>query len=170
MSTDINQITINEESEDYIGGLLKRGDSIDGYVIKDKISTSSGEAEIYYCEKDSKTYILKYYFNKTIFSDLEEKLKSLNHKNVMKVYACGKDKKRGKSGNNKRYSYEIDEFCQGESLANSKLPLTEEEAFELLKQINEGLNEIHKAGIIHRDIKAENIYYKNAEKKRSCNR
>lgn len=65
----------------------------------------------------------------------------------------------------KNHSYEIDEYYDGGDLADS-LPLSsEEEAFKIIAQINDGLNEIHKKGIIHKDIKAENIYFKDSSKK-----
>lgn len=151
----MNTNTNNINSLNSLNGLLNAGDVIDGYVINKKINTSSGEAELYLCEKDSKRYVLKYYYDRTIFSDLEGKLKSLNHQNVLKVFAAGK---------NKGYYYEIDEYCQGDNLANANLPLSESKAFEVLKQINEGLHAIHSAGIIHRDIKAENIFYRDASR------
>ena len=153
MSTDI---VLNEESENYIGGLLNSGEKINGYTIIGKLDTSSGEGEIYYCEKDSKRYILKYYYRKNIFSDLQKNLKSINHKNVMKILDAGTYKK---------HSYEIDEYYDGGTLVDIQLPLSEKEVFDIIEQLNEGLKAIHSSGIIHRDIKAENIYFKDSSRK-----
>lgn len=155
MSTDIKEIQLFTDSERFTGGFYNIGDKISGFTITERLNTSSGEAEIYFCEKDGKKYILKSYYRKNIFSDLKEKLTSLSHQNVMKVYAVGKDKK---------HSYEIDEYYEGGSL-DSCLPLDESEALKIIGQINEGLKAIHDAGIIHRDIKAENIYFKDSSKK-----
>ena len=155
MGTDIKEVKLVTDSEKVTGGFYNKGDKVNGYTITERLNTSSGEAEIYFCEKDGKKYIFKSYYKKNIFSDLKEKLTSLNHKNVMKVYAIGKDKK---------HSYEIDEYYEGGSL-DSCLPLKESDALKIIKQINEGLKAIHDAGIIHRDIKAENIYFKDSSKK-----
>lgn len=155
MSTDIKEVNLVTNSEQFTGSFYNIGDKVNGFTIKEKLNTNSGEAEIYFCEKDGKKYIFKSYYKKNIFSDLKEKLTSLNHKNVMKIYAIGKDKK---------HSYEIDEYYEGGAL-DSCLPLEESEALKIVEQINEGLKAIHDAGIIHRDIKAENIYFKDSSKK-----
>jgi serine/threonine protein kinase len=52
------------------------------------------------------------------------------------------------------------EFLEGESLADTiqrrgALPLSE--AAEILQQVARGLNAAHKLGIIHRDLKTDNI-------------
>lgn len=155
MTEDTNNIQLENETSDYTGGLLKIGQEINGYKITQKLNTDSGEAELYFCEKKSKRYILKYYYKKTIYSDLSEKLLSLKHKNVMSILEIDKYKK---------HSYEIDEYYEGGSL-DSVLPIAESEINNIIDQINEGLKAIHDAGILHRDIKAENIYFKDASRK-----
>lgn len=138
------------------GGLLNIGYKINGYVVKEKLNVDTGEAEIYFCEKDSKKYILKYY-KTTILGEVAEKLKSIKHKNVMRILECGKT-------DDTNHSYEIDEFCEGGILEDA-LPLSGDEAKNIIRQINEGLKAIHDAELIHRDIKAENIYFRDKDRK-----
>lgn len=154
MSTDIKNLKLIEDSDNFSGGLLLLGEKINGYTITKKLNTNSGEAELYFCEKSGKQYILKYYYKKTIFSDLAEKLMSLKHSNVMNILDVGEYKK---------HSYEVNEWYEGGSL-DAELPLKEEKANKIFEQINNGLKAIHDAGIIHRDIKAENIFFKDASK------
>lgn len=77
-------------------------------------------------------------------------LKKINNKNIVKAYGCLEE-------NNTIYS--IMEFIEGEDLEqyNKKNPFNENEAKELLKQLINGLKEIHPQNIIHRDIKPNNI-------------
>lgn len=158
MSTELKNIELVEKSEVYTGGFFNIGDKVGkskDFVITKKLNTNSGEGELYFCQKDGKKYIFKVYLKKNIFSDLAKSLLSLNHKNVMKILDVGVVK---------NHSYEIDEYYEGGDLTDS-LPLnSEEESYKIIAQINEGLNEIHKKGIIHKDIKAENIYFKDSSK------
>lgn len=154
MSVEVEQVKLDENIVKYTGGFLNIGDKVNGYVVTEKLNTDSGEAEIYFCEKNSKKYILKYYFKKNFFSDIVEKLKALNHPNVMKILDIGTHNK---------HWYEIDEYYNGGSL-DSDLPLNEEKANKILIQLNEGLKAIHETGLIHRDIKAENIYFTDSTK------
>lgn len=160
MSTDLNSTTLDrfsfeENDSSKTNGFLNIGEKINGYVITERMNTDSGESEIYFCEKNQKTYILKYYFSYSMISVLQDKIKSIKDENVLTV--CD-------TGTYKKHFYEVDEFCSGGSL-DKYLPFSEEEAFSIISQINNGLKAIHAAGIIHRDIKAENIYFKDETKK-----
>jgi len=76
---------------------------------------------------------------------------ALNHRNIVALYDIGEE--RGES-------FISMEYIDGGSLRSilqtrKKLPL--KEAMDIAKQVAEGLGATHKAGIIHRDIKPDNI-------------
>ena len=53
------------------------------------------------------------------------------------------------------------EFCDGGGLGDiikERGQIPEEEAIEVLHQVTLGLDILHKKGIVHRDIKADNIF------------
>ena len=57
--------------------------------------------------------------------------------------------------------YIVQEYLQGKSLAELLIdegPLQESEALKLFKQAAEGLACLHEAGLVHRDIKPDNIF------------
>lgn len=76
---------------------------------------------------------------------------ALNHKNITKVYDAG-----DQSG----LYYMVMEYVEGESVANiigATRPLRPEYALTVARGIAEGLGHAHEQGVIHRDIKPDNI-------------
>lgn len=72
----------------------------------------------------------------------------LDHPNIARIYDLVKDK------------YIIMEFIDGESLyqlIKSKVRLSEIEAIDIISQAAKGLGAAHQSGILHRDIKPQNI-------------
>ena len=142
-------------------GLLEIGETINSYVIKAKFLTTSGEAEIYLCEKENKKYVLKYYFNCKPKKEVIEKLKQISNPNVVTLYEYGEFK---------NHFFEIMEYAEGGAL-NSKdendnykyLPVKEENAIQIVRECVNAFNDCHKKGIIHRDIKPGNLFYKNKD-------
>ena len=75
---------------------------------------------------------------------------ALSHPNICTIHEI--DEEEGKS-------FIAMEYVEGQSL-RAKIergPLEEQEALDIAIQIAEGLNEAHKKGIIHRDIKSANV-------------
>ncbi len=59
------------------------------------------------------------------------------------------------------------EFCDGGTLSDvlkKRKHLPEKEAIEVLHQVTLGLDTIHQRGIVHRDIKADNIFVDDVNK------
>ena len=142
-------------------GLLAIGEIINGYTITSLLRSDSGEAEIYICTKDNTEYVLKYYYNCNPKTEILEKIKSFNHPDVISLY---------KYGNYKEHFFEILEYAKGGSLdtklPNGRykyLPVSEETAVQIVKETINAFDACHKAGIIHRDIKPGNLFYKNAD-------
>jgi tetratricopeptide (TPR) repeat protein len=79
--------------------------------------------------------------------------REIAHKNVCKVFHFGKEEQT---------PYITMEFVPGEdlkSLIQKKERLTEAEAISVAKQVCEGLMEAHRLGVIHRDLKPQNIMF-----------
>lgn len=149
-----------QEQENLKLGLLSENEVINSYIIKNRMNTNSGEAEVYICEKDNQKYVLKYYYNLTPKYEILEKLKGIGNPDIVSLYEYGEYND---------HFYEILEYAAGGALntrnADGKykyIPVTEDKAVGIVKEIINGLNECHKLGIVHRDIKPGNIFYKNA--------
>jgi len=79
--------------------------------------------------------------------------RGIAHKNVCKVFHFGKEEET---------PYITMEYVAGEDLKSriqEKERLKEEEAISLAKQVCEGLAEAHRLGVIHRDLKPQNIMF-----------
>jgi len=81
----------------------------------------------------------------------EAKLASeISHPNIVSVVDYGEDAQFG--------AYMVMELVEGDSLvASGTLPMSTKRALDVLAQIADALEHIHKRGIIHGDVKAENI-------------
>lgn len=79
---------------------------------------------------------------------------SLSHKNIVEVYDVG---------DYKGHHYIVMEYVPGKTLKQiirERAPLLNEESVDIMLQLVSAINEAHKRGIIHRDIKPQNIIVK----------
>ena len=119
------------------------------------ISESTGEAQIFLLEKDGEKSVLKlYYPNIKPKEALIKKMRSISHKDILKVLDYGYYEGR---------FFELLEFAAGGTL-DTYLPLKNMKKIkEIVEETADALDYCHSKGIIHRDIKPENIFYKNAD-------
>ncbi len=75
---------------------------------------------------------------------------ALNHPNILTVYEIGTDGKR---------HFIATEFIEGETLSGSLLAgrMSVQEALDIAMQVASALDAAHNAGVVHRDIKPDNI-------------
>lgn len=83
--------------------------------------------------------------------NLEAKLASeITHPNIVSVVDYGEDEQFG--------AYMVMELVEGDQLVtHGALPMTPKRALDVLAQVADALDHIHKRGIIHGDVKADNI-------------
>jgi eukaryotic-like serine/threonine-protein kinase len=83
-----------------------------------------------------------------------EAIASLGHENIVKVFEFGEDRE-GKP-------YLVMEYLDGVSLFDyvfeTEFPIDTKVVLNYVRQIADGMNEAHENGIVHRDLKSENIF------------
>lgn len=97
--------------------------------------------------------LLKEQENKRRLAEEGRLLTSINHKNIVKVLEYGETEK---------HAFIAMEFLSGGTLQDyieKNYPLPNDKIYDLSIQICDGINEIHKQNIIHRDLKSSNIMF-----------
>lgn len=118
---------------------------------------SMGEAEVYKAFDGEKWVAVKYYYaNFSPQQEIITTLKDFYHPDIINLIDADWYKNR---------FIEIQEFAEGGALADH-LPIRDEKHIHLLiHEIIEALESCHQKGIIHRDIKPGNIFYRTRNKK-----
>lgn len=125
-------------------------------VIDGPIGGNTGEAEVFRCldETTQQTVAFKRYLpNISPKSQIPEELVGINHPNIVCLSAFGDWRQR---------FFEVMEFCVGGNMADY-MPYEESRLKDLLRQIITGLKFLHDLGIIHRDIKPNNLLFRDRE-------
>jgi len=134
--------------------------AIKGYTKPQKVFRTNSEHIL--CWKTTRLEDKKYVVIKLFDWEVTEQIKSeskainaikkINHKNLVRVYDIKEDEELG--------LYYVME-CWGEDLRESfKYLPRQEQTIDIIKQVLEGLSELHKKVGAHRDIKPENIFIK----------
>lgn len=143
--------------------MIKIGDRIDSrYRIVSRIA-SGGMADIYEANdlvsrrivsiKVMKEELLKNPANLARFNNETAAAASLNHPNIVKVYGRGMVDGR---------PYMANEYIKGQTLRDKlsfSLSLSLTDCCDVMLQLTSGIDYIHRHGIIHRDIKPDNLFY-----------
>ncbi|MCA9741569.1 serine/threonine protein kinase, partial [candidate division KSB1 bacterium] len=138
------------------------GDNILHYCILEKIG-EGGMGEVYLAEdialarKVALKFLPQHYISD---ADLNKRFRreakaaaALNHPNIVTIHEIGEHEGR---------AFIAMEYVEGESLrdivkATGRSPLPIDQILNIVIQICEGLSAAHQTGIIHRDVKPENI-------------
>lgn len=135
------------------GEAIGRGALIlEGYRVEEgPLGGSTGEGEVYRCTApDGETVAVKLYRRsmepkKRVLAEL----RGLAHPHIVRLLAVGNWEGR---------FFEVMEHCSGGALSDA-VPLDEAGLHRYLPQLLAGLDYCHRRGIIHRDIKPNNLFF-----------
>ncbi|HPN39313.1 MAG TPA: protein kinase, partial [Melioribacteraceae bacterium] len=151
---------------DYIGsGMGAPSQTPQGiYILNNKqykfiktISVTTGEADIILVEGENGKAVLKIYRDRNKPKlDLIEQLRAIKHDDIIRVYDYGfiPDQFGEKF-------FELMEFAEGGSVLDCAPINDEKKLKQILKETINAFKFLHEKGIVHCDIKPENLYYRN---------
>ncbi|CAK0756799.1 Non-specific serine/threonine protein kinase [Gammaproteobacteria bacterium] len=146
--------TISISSNDHVsqGGMLVA----DRYrVLEGPLGSISGEAEVFRCHDEhsaTEVAVKIYRCQARPKEEVIAQLQGVRHPHVLCLLTIGQWRER---------FYEVAEYCAGGTLANV-MPLPEQDLRCYLEGVIEGLEYCHRQGIIHRDIKPTNLFFRDA--------
>lgn len=131
---------------------MKRGDIISGYTILSMLG-EGGMARVFEVEKDSVKYAMKvcvpqHEDDVSRFKREYRMLSSIHHQNVITVFD------EGEVDGVPYYIMERGQASLADIASNS---LSEEDKFKYVLQVCQGVEAIHSSGVIHRDLKPNNV-------------
>ena len=133
------------------------------------LTSKQGSKEKYATKKIDKKYAANPRAKKYLDNEIAI-LKEIKHQNIIKLYEVQETT---------QFYYLVMEYCNGGGLSDCldkykkkfKKPFPEETVQYLMRQIISAINYLHKKGILHRDIKLDNILlnYENEEDRKNNN-
>ncbi|MEW6608800.1 MAG: protein kinase [bacterium] len=126
------------------------------YIVLKSIGVS-GEAEVFLLEKNNEKFVLKLYYPRfSPKTEIVQSLKGLKHPDIIALIDYGYYENR---------FFEVMEYAEGGSLYDL-LPVRDIKFLtQMVREAIEALNYCHTHSIIHRDIKPQNLFLKNADKR-----
>lgn len=138
------------------GPYIHIGTNVNGYVLTEIIAENTGEASIFLGKKDEQSFVIKlYHHGKNQKQETLEKIIKLDSPFIIKIIETGEYGGR---------HYEILPYFKKGDLQNGDQVDDQFIINQVVPSINEGLKTLHDVGIVHRDIKPNNIFYRNDEK------
>ena len=123
------------------------------------LSDNSGEAQVYLVERDEQQYVLKvYYPSFVIKKNLLKIVRNMNMEMIMRLMDYGKTYVEGKNRD-----YELMEYMQGGTLNESSADGDLDQFRRVALQAAAALAFCHNNGIIHKDIKPSNFFFRDKE-------
>ena len=123
------------------------------------LSDNSGEAQVFLVRKDNQDYVLKiYYPNFDINKKLMQTIRCMRFEMIVHLYDYGKTYVEGKH----RY-YELMEYLQGGTLKDLHLDRDYKRFRRLALQGAAALAYCHQQGVLHKDIKPTNFFFRDRE-------
>lgn len=130
------------------------------YNVVKVLSETSGEAQIYLVEHENTQFVLKlYYPNFSPKQELMKVLATLDTPYLVRLYEYG----FLSQGTSSR-CYELMEYLEGGSLEDYPLERNEELLRKIALDTASSLSACHRVGIIHRDVKVSNFFFRDKEK------